>query len=124
MMSRRWESPHICKEHFMPRTPVIFVLALMLALTAAAGFVACAADEEIEDGGRDGAVIESEASSTFGNSESGACPVNAVCSDDLHSVIDGHGNAATACPGTCVPACEAAAASKSSVGCDYFVYPP
>jgi hypothetical protein len=53
------------------------------------------------------------------------------CSGDLRSVIDSNGNVVTTCPpdqgcnaGKCVPACQAAAASKGSVGCDYVVSTP
>ncbi len=58
------------------------------------------------------------------------------CSADLHSVVDANGTVVTTCPddqgcaaGACVPACDAAAASKGNVGCDFLVptpssYPP
>jgi len=53
------------------------------------------------------------------------------CSGDLRNVIDGSGNVIQTCPndqgcagGTCVPACQAAAASKGTVGCDYVVPTP
>ena len=49
---------------------------------------------------------------------------------DLHDVIDCNGTVITACPpdqgcgaGVCVPACTAATANKSSVGCDYYAVP-
>ncbi len=77
---------------------------------------------------------EDGATSSLGSgSEAGACPADApaTCSGDLRSWIDCNGNPIFTCPpdqgcaaGKCVPACEAAAANKSSVGCDYFVYPP
>ena len=52
-----------------------------------------------------------------------------ACSDDLHSVVDCHGNVVTECEGatacdgglfTCVDACTAAETNKRSVGCDYY----
>ena len=53
------------------------------------------------------------------------------CSSDLHDVLDGNGNVVGMCPpdqgcegGKCVPACEAAAASQGSVGCDFVVATP
>jgi hypothetical protein len=57
---------------------------------------------------------------------SGACAQ--TCSADLHSVIDCNGNVITTCPSdqgcapdlTCIPACEAATAAKSTVGCEYY----
>ncbi len=53
------------------------------------------------------------------------------CSGDLRDVIDEQGVVQMTCPvdegcagGKCVPACDAAAASKGSVGCDYVVPTP
>jgi len=53
------------------------------------------------------------------------------CSSDLHDVLDDHGTVVGMCPpdqgcsaGKCVPACEAAAASQGSVGCDFVVATP
>jgi hypothetical protein len=53
------------------------------------------------------------------------------CSGDLRNVIDENGVVVTTCPpdqgcsgGTCVAACQAAADSKGSVGCDYVVPTP
>ncbi len=50
------------------------------------------------------------------------------CSGDLHSVLDCANNVIATCPpdqgcgagGQCVPACQAAADNKSTVGCDYY----
>ena len=54
-----------------------------------------------------------------------------TCSADLHSIVDCNGNIVTTCPGdqgcsgnTCVPACQAAADNKSSIGCDYYSVDP
>src|SRR5690349_3446589 len=54
-----------------------------------------------------------------------------TCSSDLHSVIDCNGNIVSTCPAdqgcanqTCLPACDAAAADKSSIGCDYYAVDP
>src|SRR6185436_15225499 len=53
------------------------------------------------------------------------------CSADLKNVIDANGGLVKTCPpdqgcaaGECVAACEAAAASKGSVGCDFMVATP
>jgi hypothetical protein len=53
------------------------------------------------------------------------------CSGDLRNVIDENGVVVSTCPpsqgcaaGVCVPACQAAAASKGSIGCDYVVPTP
>ncbi|EYF08534.1 IgGFc-binding protein [Chondromyces apiculatus] len=49
------------------------------------------------------------------------------CSSDLQHVVDENGNVVETCPadqgcseGECISACEAAAASKGSIGCDYY----
>ena len=63
-------------------------------------------------------------------------PVGAGCSADLRSVLDYSGNVLYECPedqgcleGRCVPACEAAAATRGTVSCEFLVptppaYPP
>ncbi len=63
-----------------------------------------------------------------GKNEGGA---SGQCSGDLRNIIDGNGNVISTCPddqgcagGVCVPACQAAGASKGSVGCDYVVPTP
>src|SRR5262245_30433889 len=60
-----------------------------------------------------------------------ATPMGDACSSDLHDVLDGNGNIVGTCPpdqgcagGVCVPACQAAAASQGSVGCDFVVATP
>jgi len=56
---------------------------------------------------------------------------NLHCSSDLHEVLDCKNNVVTTCPpdqgcggSGCVPACDAAKANKSSVGCDYYSIDP
>jgi IgGFc binding protein len=57
-------------------------------------------------------------------------PACAVCSEDLHDVLACDGTTVVShCPadqgcanGACVPACDAALASASTFGCDYFTY--
>jgi hypothetical protein len=63
--------------------------------------------------------------------DSGDASTGTACSGDLRSVIDKSGNVVMTCPpdqgcagGQCVPACQAASASKGSVGCDYTVPTP
>ena len=59
-------------------------------------------------------------------------PTAVGCTADLQATVDDQGNIVEQCPpdkgcleGICVPACEAAAASKGSIGCEYYVpYPP
>jgi hypothetical protein len=83
------------------------------------------------DGGPGGGEAGAGVGSLGDQSEAGVCDGPTVCSGDLHTAIDCNGNVTMTCPpdqgcvaNKCVPACEAAAANKSSVGCDYFVYPP
>jgi hypothetical protein len=61
---------------------------------------------------------------------SNSCGAN-MCSADLHSVLDCNGNLVSMCAadqgcssGVCVPACQAAADDKSSIGCDYYAVDP
>jgi hypothetical protein len=76
---------------------------------------------------------ESSGGSTGAFSDGGGgqagCAVS--CSSDLHSVVDCNGVVVTTCPpdqgcadGGCVPACDAAIANKSSVGCEYYPHNP
>ncbi len=88
-----------------------------------------------DDGGGDATVQDGQGTNdggpTFGDTggkDSGGCGV--TCSGDLHNVVDCNNNVVTACPpdqgcaaGACVPACDAAKANKSSVGCDYYAVP-
>lgn len=53
------------------------------------------------------------------------------CSADLHDVVNAKGALVTTCPpdegcagGACVPACEAAAASQGTLGCDFVIATP
>lgn len=64
-----------------------------------------------------------------GNGEGGAASCG-TCSADLHTAYDCNGTA-TKCPddqgcasGTCIAACDAASASHTSIGCDYFTMNP
>ena len=54
-----------------------------------------------------------------------------MCTGDLRTIVDENGNVIMQCPddqgcagGQCIPACDAAAASKGSIGCDYQVATP
>ncbi|HEY1815626.1 MAG TPA: IgGFc-binding protein [Kofleriaceae bacterium] len=60
-----------------------------------------------------------------------ACDQMTTCSADLHSVLDCNGNPIQTCTsdqgcanGACVSACDAAAANKSSIGCEYYSVDP
>jgi hypothetical protein len=69
---------------------------------------------------------------SFGDSSSsgGPCTGN-HCSSDLRSVVDCNGNVISTCPSDqgcdndmCVPACQAAADAKGSLGCDFYAVDP
>src|ERR1700733_10392949 len=96
-------------------------LTAVLAFAVLALFAACgpgprhgAGDDDDDDGGN--------------GSGSG---VGVSCSSDLYNVLDGNGNVVETCPsdlvcpaGMCVPACQAAASSQGTVGCDFVVATP
>jgi hypothetical protein len=83
-------------------------------------------DTSTDDGGsNDGPSLINDAGDGAGNCTS--------CSADLHTVIDCNnppnvimqctGNTGCGPNGQCVPACQAAAANQSSIGCDYYAIP-
>ncbi len=58
-------------------------------------------------------------------------PAQGLCAPDLQSIVDAQGNVVRACAaeqgcagGACVAACDAAAASRGSVGCDFWALDP
>ncbi len=61
-----------------------------------------------------------------GGGGTGAC--DAQCSGDLHGVVDCNGQTIKTCPDDqgcgpnleCIPACDAAKAAKSTIGCEYY----
>ena len=82
--------------------------------------VACGSARDRPGGGGDGS-----------NGTDAANQLGTSCSSDLHDVLDDNGNVVATCPddqgcaaGACVPACQAAAASQGSVGCDFVVATP
>ena len=82
------------------------------------------------DGGGGDATVSSDGGVSFGDSGGDGSACALTCSGDLHDVVDCHGNVVLACPqdqgcaaGTCIAACDAAKANKSSVGCDYYAVP-
>src|SRR5580704_7925784 len=75
-----------------------------------------------EGGGDDG-------SSLLG--EGGTSCAGTHCSTDLRSIVDCNGNVVSTCPAgqgcsndTCIDACQAAVASKGSLGCEYYAVDP
>jgi hypothetical protein len=61
----------------------------------------------------------------------GGPPIGLGCSADLREVLDAAGNVLRACPddqgcseGQCIPACDAASATRGTIGCELFVPTP
>ncbi len=106
------------------RSELLFVLGFCVAC----GSTSSNFDGGVADGG-DGSTAD-VINPIFGDAGDGSAGGTA-CSGDLRSVIDGSGNVVSTCPpdqgcnaGKCIAACQAAAASKGSVGCDYVVSTP
>ncbi|HEY1954108.1 MAG TPA: IgGFc-binding protein [Polyangiaceae bacterium] len=107
--------------------------ALVCVLAACGSGVCSGQFCEGADGGADGTIGPgTDGGIVFGDSaakDGGPCAMSS-CSGDLHDVLDCNGNVVQTCPpdqgcaaGTCAPACAAAKANKSSVGCDYYAVP-
>jgi hypothetical protein len=116
-----------------------------LALAGAAGIASVAACGNTQQhGGFDGSAGGDDATAdvissddgglqdvgSFGDdAESGGCAMH--CSADLHDVLDCNNKVVTMCPPdqgcdgtTCVAACDAAKANKSTIGCEYLDVDP
>jgi hypothetical protein len=98
-------------------------------------FSACGSDKgsgfDVEDAGSDEGGIFGNGEGGFGSGEGGGGSCAIGCSSDLTKVVDCNNKVVKSCPadqgcaaGGCIPACQAAAANKSSIGCDYYVLPP
>lgn len=120
-----------------------FVLLSLAAAATAASISACSATERVPrsgEGGEGGEDPSSGPSASSGQSSGiggaftgsgGGTATGVGCSADLQSVVDGEGGLIGACPsdqgcfeGACIPACEAAAKSKGSIGCQYLAPDP
>ena len=113
----------------------VVYLGLVSIVTGAAVFAGCASnntntfDTPTDDGGTNGDVVDPN----IGYDSSGDTIANCTtCSGDLHNILTCGDNPTvvqtctgdTGCgPNGCIPACEAAAANKSSIGCDYYTIP-
>ncbi len=106
-------------------------VSLSLVVVLGLVVVACGSrkdtfDPSMDDGGD---VLDGFTFETDGGTEAGNCT---TCSPDLKSVVDCDSNQVIqtctgdqGCgPGGCINACDAAAANKSSIGCDYYALPP
>jgi hypothetical protein len=100
----------------------------MAALACSAGNTDAGGGEtSTSSGGGQGAGVTTSSSFNTG----GGVPTETGCSPDLKSVVDAMGNVIETCPpdqgcagGMCVPACDAAAAAKGSIGCDWTIATP
>ena len=110
------------------------LLALLATLTTFAVLVvACSAStpSRFGDAGTSAIKVTPEAGPQLG-ARDGSSSSCTICASDLHAILDCDGNVTTQCPpdqgctpeGTCVAACDAARANKSTVGCDYFDMAP
>ncbi len=108
-------------------------------LTSLLLFVACSAGQDDAGGGGTDTSTGSQPSTASaggstgsfaaGGGGNGNCGLS--CSADLHSIVDCNGGLVTTCPpdqgcasAACVPACDAAVANKSSIGCEYYAHNP
>lgn len=120
-------------RRFLSSFPALSTLALLCA------FAGCEAGNDDEAGTGAGSVSTTSTSSSptgsggmgGGFSTGGNGPGASGCSADLQKTVDDMGNVVQVCPpdqgcagGMCVPACEAAALSKGSIGCEYFAPTP
>ncbi len=120
-----------------PRLYLLALIAFACGLTPACGASSNHAGFTPGSGsdagsGGDGPMTSSEGGPIFNGDASGidAC-TGTRCSADLHSVVDCSGNVVSSCPanqgcsnGGCIAPCDAAAADKSTIGCDYFSVVP
>ena len=111
-----------------------FIRALCLvALPSACG----SSSTSVTNGGADGGTPDSSTGTDATSDSPGLTGDGSMgtlgdgCSADLRSIVDKNGNIVSTCPvdqgcagGKCVPACQAAAASHGSLGCDYWVPTP
>ena len=117
------------------RTATSFVLAASVLFALGCGGTKSGfGDPDGGDGGGGDSSVNGDGGCAFCGIDSGKTDGGGLqygCSGDLRNVIDGNGNVVQTCPddqgcagGQCVPACQAAGASKGSVGCDYVVPTP
>ncbi len=109
----------------------------LLSLVAVAFAASCSGNNQNNFGTGDAADTGtgSDAAEEFSFSVDGAsdAPSCTQCSSDLHSILTCGNNPTVVqtctgdlgCgPGGCIDACDAASASQSSIGCDYYAVPP
>ncbi len=104
------------------RTPLVLVLFLVAACTTTSN------SRFGDGGGLDGGAV-GDSGPSFG--DEGGLPGGGYCSGDLRSILDSQGNVVETCAndqgcagGKCIAACDAAGASKGSIGCNFRVTTP
>lgn len=111
------------------------LLPSLAMLALAAVFAACGSNKSSfvpldPDAGAD--ATPEDDGSTFKPADAGDEPSCVTCAPDLRTIVTCGDNkpvmqcaGETGCAGgTCIPACAAAAAAKSTIGCDYYTVPP
>ncbi len=121
----------------------VFSLTARTLLTLTIFCGACAAGEDENPGGGGGSTtstgglggaggIDPSVGGGFGvGGSGGGGECGPKCSPDLHDVLGCYGDVVETCPddlgcgpdGTCIPACEAADALASTLGCEYYAQP-
>lgn len=116
-------------------------LAIVIAALSASGLLigACSANTDVEDDGETGAATAGSGGNAAGVGGGisvsvgvgGGTTGTRGCSADLQTVTDEDGNVVEDCSpdqgcfeGQCIPACDAAAQSKGSIGCEYWTPTP
>jgi hypothetical protein len=116
------------------------LLFIALASVASVALAGCSGKKQVgfdDDGGGDDGGSNCDPNDPFCDptvQDGGAGDGNSKsykCTGDLRTIVDENGNVIMQCPddqgcagGQCIPACDAAAASKGSIGCDYQVATP
>jgi hypothetical protein len=121
----------------MRETALFTVAALALVGSAYAGCSSTAnhggfstdasTDSSGDDASSDDGSMEGPPNFSDSGDDGGGCTF--TCSSDLHQVLGCNNAVVQTCPadqgcagGKCLPACQAAQANQSTVGCDYFTY--
>lgn len=101
------------------------LLAVAFAGACASSTRGGSADDALPDGASDGGT------NGFGSVSDAGTRSDRTCSADLRDVLDPAGNVVVTCPpdqgcggGSCVAACDAAAANRGTLGCDFLVPTP
>ena len=112
---------------------LVFPLAALVAIACGSASGSGGDDDSANDPANDSKNPLGGGNGTAANdgATGATSPKTGVCSGDLHSLLDSNGGVVETCAadqgcagGSCAPACDAAAASHGSVGCDFVVATP